>query len=114
MRFRRIAIAWLAAAGIALPVAAHADNRFSAGIYIGPPPPPVVYVPAPQPGYAWAPGYWAWDGYRHVWVDGRLLRARPGYVWVPDRWERRGHYWHHRHGHWQQGRGHHGDRHRRR
>ena len=107
MRTRKLLMSLLIAAGIALPGAAPADPRVSVGIHIGPPPPPVVVAPVPPPGYLWAPGYWAWDGYRYVWVDGRQVVARPGYVWVPDRWERRGHYWHHRHGHWQQGRRHH-------
>jgi WXXGXW repeat (2 copies) len=40
-------------------------------------------------GYEWVPGYWQWDGRRHVWVNGHWERARAGMVWEPARWERR-------------------------
>jgi len=58
-------------------------------IVIGVPPPVAVVetVPAPRPGYVYAPGYWAWNGQRHIWVRGRTIVERPGYTWVPDRWE---------------------------
>ena len=68
------------------------------GIDIGPPAPQVEVIPAPRPGFVWAPGYWAWEGNRHVWVAGRWMQSRPGYYWVPERWEQhaeeRGHHWH--------------------
>src|SRR5574341_99393 len=58
-------------------------------IMIGVPPPVAVIetVPPPRIGYVYAPGYWAWDGHRHVWVRGRTIVERPGYTWVADRWE---------------------------
>ncbi len=58
-------------------------------VVIGVPPPVAVVetVPAPRSGYVYAPGYWAWDGHRHVWVRGRTIVERPGYTWVADRWE---------------------------
>ena len=50
-------------------------------------PPPVVVetpVPAPGPGYVWAPGYYRWDGGAYVWVPGTWLIAPwPGAHWVP-------------------------------
>lgn len=58
-------------------------------INIGPPAPQFEAVPMLAPGYAWAPGYWAWAGERHVWVRGRVILERVGYRWAPDRWERR-------------------------
>jgi len=117
MRTKNLLWSLLIAAGILLaPAAGQADSRVSIGIAIGPPPPYVVAHPAPAPGYVWAPGYWAWNGYQHVWVGGHWIAARPGYAWVPDRWERRGPHWHHVHGHWKHrghgNRGHHrGHRH---
>jgi hypothetical protein len=112
MRTKNLLWSLLIAAGIALvPAASQADSRVSIGVAVGPPPPPVVMAPAPAPGYVWAPGYWAWNGYRHVWVEGYWMAVRPGYAWVPDRWERRGPRWHHVHGHWNPrhtGRGFHG------
>lgn len=37
-------------------------------VRIGTPPPAPRYevVPPPRHGYAWAPGYWAWNGHRHI------------------------------------------------
>ena len=62
------------------------------GVEIGVPPPAarIEVVPSPHPGFVWAPGYWRWDGNRHVWVEGYWLQSRPGYYWVPERWVRRG------------------------
>jgi len=58
------------------------------------PPPPrqevVVYQPAP--GYVWIPGYYAFDGYRYVWIGGRW--ARPPHhryhAYMAPHWEHRG------------------------
>ncbi len=69
-------------------------------ITVAPPAPMVEVVPAPRPGFVWAPGYWAWRGNAHVWIAGRWIPARPGYYWVPDRWVLRGGYWHYHPGHW--------------
>src|SRR3990170_492151 len=74
----------IAAATVSAAAVAEAATSVNIDINIGPPPPPVVVVPALRPGYAWAPGYWHWDGRRHVWREGRWIRERPGYVWVPD------------------------------
>ena len=45
-------------------------------ISLAPPSPQHEIVPAIQPGYVWAPGYWAWSGERHVWVRGRPIAQR--------------------------------------
>src|SRR5206468_6316324 len=78
---------------------------FNFGIEVAPPPPQVEVVPAPRPGYVWAPGYWAWEGGRHVWVAGRWIPVHRGYYWVPDRWVEyrgpRGPHWHFEPGHWE-------------
>jgi hypothetical protein len=54
----------------------------------------VVEVPPPRAGYVWAPGYWRWEGGRHVWVDGRFIRERRHFHYVPEHWDegRHGHY----------------------
>jgi hypothetical protein len=55
-------------------------------VEIAPPPPRIETVPTLHHGYAWAPGYWAWHGNKHVWVNGHTMHARNGYEWSPDRW----------------------------
>jgi len=81
-----------------------------------PPPPPVQEVAvetappapieevrpaAPFVGALWIPGFWHWQGGRHVWVAGRWSATPAGHAWEADRWDHRkdGH-WVHRPGHW--------------
>ena len=87
------------------PVALPAAAQVSVNIEIGVPPPPLRYevVPAPRPGYIWAPGYWQWEGQRHVWASGRWVAAQPGSYWVADSWEPRNGRHHFKPGHWERG-----------
>jgi len=65
----------------------------SFSIEAAPPPPREEIVPAPRPGFVWAPGYWDWRHGHHVWVRGHYIRERHGMYWHPDRWvERDGRY----------------------
>ena len=75
---------------------APAISAVNIGVEIGVPPPAarIEVVPPARPGFVWAPGYWGWEGNRHVWIEGRWLETRPGYHWVPERWVPRGR--HHR------------------
>jgi hypothetical protein len=93
MRFR------LAASGLATALlvsgmfcASVAQAQVSINIAIGTPPPAPVYevVPAPRPGFIWAPGYWDWDdhGHKHMWREGHWERDRPGYAYQAPRWVR--------------------------
>jgi len=81
-----------------LPVSAEAAVNID--VRIAPPAPRIVVVPAPRPGYVWAPGYWRYRGHRHVWVDGYWIRERPGYRWEPDHWEAVGPAYRFHRGHW--------------
>jgi hypothetical protein len=84
------------------PLAAQA--RVDLDINIGPPaPPPTYVVPPPRDGYVWAPGFYVWDGHRHVWHDGHWEHARRGYHYREDRWEQHGDRWHHVPGGWERG-----------
>lgn len=76
--------ALLAAAGMALPAAAQAAAAIS--VRIGPPAAPVELVPAPRPGWVWAPGHYEWRAERYHWRPGHWVRARPGYEYVAPRW----------------------------
>ncbi|MGA3007162.1 MAG: glycine zipper domain-containing protein [Opitutaceae bacterium] len=55
-----------------------------------PPPPsaPTEYVPPqPAPGSVWVPGYWAFDGYRYVWVAGCWqIPPRYHYAYISPHW----------------------------
>jgi hypothetical protein len=65
------------------------------------PPPPIVEVrPAAPRGGVWIPGYWHWNGQRHVWISGRWSAARAGMRWEPDHWVRTPHGYRMERGHW--------------
>jgi len=91
----------LTAGTLAAPAISQARTDFS--ITIGPPPPIVEPVPSPRHGYVWAPGYWDWNGHKHVWHKGAWKQQRRGYAWVPDRWDHRGDRWYREQGHWRRG-----------
>lgn len=79
----------LGAAGF-LPLPSIAQTNLSVVISSAPPAPRFESVPAARPGYAWAPGYWNWDGRRHVWLTGHWESARDGHryqgaEWIRDR-----------------------------
>jgi len=105
---KRTLFTTLAAAAIALPaltapaLVTPAAAQASLNISIGTPPPAPIYeaVPAPRAGYVWAPGFWNWEGSRHVWTKGHWMAERRGYAWVPDRWEHGNGGWHREEGHW--------------
>ena len=105
---KRTAVTLLAVAAILAPAALTPTAAQPLGVTfsIGTPPPAPAYevVPAPRPGYAWAPGFWRWENVRHVWVPGHWIVGRPGYHWVADRWiegPRGG--WHYHPGFWSRG-----------
>jgi hypothetical protein len=69
-------------------------------IDVAPPAPRVEVVPVARPGFIWAPGYWNWEGHRHVWVGGRWEHDHPGHHWVGESWEQRNGKYHFEKGHW--------------
>ena len=90
----------LGLAPVALPALAAVNINID--IDVAPPAPRYEAVPAPRSGYVWAPGYWQWDGQRHVWARGRWVEARPGAEWVADRWEPRDGRHYYEPGHWKE------------
>ena len=97
-RSRKIVGAGLAAALAVAPLAAFA--QVSVDVDIAPPALRYEAVPAPRPGFVWAPGYWHRTGGQWVWGTGRWIAARPGYHWAPDVWVHNGLRWHYVPGHW--------------
>jgi hypothetical protein len=68
---------------------------------IAPPQPRVIVAPPPRAGFVWAPGYYRWDGHRHVWVDGHFIRERRGWHWVPEHWDEHHGRYHFEPGRWE-------------
>jgi hypothetical protein len=95
MMIRTLALIGLLGFGTAATVyTLPAEARTYIGINLGyapPPPPPRYERVVAREGYVWAPGYWRWNGRRHVWINGYWMRGRPDYNWVGPRWEPYGH-----------------------
>ena len=66
--------------------------------YADQPPPPLPdydQPPAPDDGYLWTPGYWAWGQDGYYWVPGAWVQAPyEGALWTPGYWG----YWHNHYG----------------
>ena len=90
----------LLAALLAGAAAAPAVAQVSININLAPPQPQYEVVPVLAPNRVWAPGYWAWNGDRHIWMRGRSISKRDGYRWAPDRWEQRGGSYYRQPGNW--------------
>jgi hypothetical protein len=102
MDMRKLAIASLLAASTAIG-SSLAAARVDVDVVVAPPAPRYEVVPAPRHGYTWAPGYWAWNGHKHVWHSGRWMKERHGEHWVAHSWEQRGDRWYFHDGHWERG-----------
>jgi hypothetical protein len=86
------------AAGASLSMGASA--RVYVDVDVAPPAPQEEVIPEPRVGFVWAPGYWNWEGHRHVWVGGHYIHERAGHHWVPAGWEERHGKYHFNEGHW--------------
>ncbi len=86
-----IAAALLLGSAAMAPAMAQVD----VSIVVGSAPPPLRLetMPPPRAGYIWAPGYWNWDGYRHVWLPGRWEPERHGMYFQQPLWIHSGSGW---------------------
>jgi hypothetical protein len=100
MKTRKMLLAAIAATTLAGALPAFAD----VGLYVNVAPPAAPYeaVPAPRPGYVWAPGYYDYRNNHYVWTKGHWEHEHKGQYWHPSRWvEHDGRYslerggWHH-------------------
>jgi hypothetical protein len=87
---------------IVLPLQASAQVRINIFVNEAPPAPRYEVVPAPRRGYAWTPGYWNWNGQRHVWQQGQWVRARAGQQYQRTEWYRENDGWRLRKGGWKE------------
>ena len=99
VRTELLSLVLLAAGSIAAPCISYAGVAID--IDVAPPPVQVEAVPPVRAGFVWAPGYWSYEGGRHVWVGGHFIHERRGYHWVPETWVQRGPHWHFQRGHWE-------------
>src|SRR6478736_2178029 len=90
--------ALLSLGAIALPSAAMADVAVS--VHFGPPAPVYEHVPAPRPGYVWAPGHYEYRHSRYVWTGGHWIGERPGYAYHAPSWVERNGRWYYSDGRW--------------
>jgi hypothetical protein len=67
---------------------------------VAPPAPRAEHEPAHRDGYAWAPGFWEWNGRFFHWTSGTWIPERLGH-WAPDHWDQVGSQWHYVKGHWE-------------
>ena len=79
-------LATLFLANIAWSFRAMAQISLDVVIHTPPPPVRVEVVPAPRPGYVWAPGYWSWDRGQHFWQEGYWEAERSDARFVPAHW----------------------------
>jgi hypothetical protein len=97
----------LFAAAIASPSSAQIS------VYIGTPPPAVVYDepgPPPSPGFVWIEGYWVPNGHHYRWVRGHWERPPyEGAYWTHPHYDHYREGWQLHEGHWD--REDHGDHH---
>jgi hypothetical protein len=66
---------WMPGAVLAVVIASPSYAQIS--VYIGSPPPAIVYEeapPPPDPGFIWIEGYWRPVGHHYKWVRGRWER----------------------------------------
>ncbi len=96
LSLKKLLLAALLAGAAATPALA----QVSIHINVAPPQQRYEAVPVLAPDRTWAPGYWAWNGERHIWVSGRAIMKRDGYRWAPDQWAQRGNSYHQQPGYW--------------
>ena len=101
-KFREMLIV-SALAAVALAAPGPAQARTDVSITVGPPARIYEPAPPPRPGYVWAPGYWDWNGHRHVWHRGNWQHERAGYRWEPHHWAQHGDHWTLERGRWSRG-----------
>lgn len=83
--------------------AAPTQNQRAVWVREAPPPMRDEVVPAARRGRHWVPGYWNWQGRRHVWRVGTWVRARPGYTYANPSWVEHDGRWQFRRGQWARG-----------
>jgi hypothetical protein len=98
-----VAVLIAATTTVWLPTAMARGSQFEIELNIAPPPAVYEVVPAPRPGYIWAPGYWDYERNRHTWRRGHWEHERHGQRWAGGEWMEHDGRWHLNRGHWERG-----------
>ena len=85
-----------------MPLPSMAQSGINVFVTTAPPAPRYESIPAPRTGQVWAPGYWNWEGNRHVWTAGHWETIRSGYQYQRHEWARDNNGWRLNRGGWQQ------------
>ena len=97
------ALALVLSAAALAPTQAVAQATVQVVIGRAPPPMRQEMIPEMRRGYEWAPGYWNWNGRRHVWVPGHRQRTRHGHYYQQPQWQQDGERWQFNRGGWRRG-----------
>lgn len=99
---KKILVSVLFAAGMLGAATTPLPSMAAVDVYsrTAPPSPREERVPAARRGYVWAPGYWNWQGKKHVWVKGSYVHERRGYTYRPHEWVERDGRWQLKRGGW--------------
>ena len=99
----RQAISFIGAIVCLIGLSAPAQAQLNLNIIIGEPPPALIVEPPPPPrvGFIWAPGFWDWDGHRHIWRGGHWEGERVGQLYAQPRWVQAPGGWRFVPGHWE-------------
>jgi hypothetical protein len=103
MNSTKMLVAAAIAAMISMSSAMARGPNLDIELNLAPPPPPYEVVPPPRVGFIWAPGYWDYEGQRHVWRKGHWEHERHGQHWAGGQWTEHDGKWHLNRGHWERG-----------
>ena len=95
---------WTLMPAVMLAVAIASPSSAQISVYIGTPPPAIVYeeqVPPPSTGFVWIEGYWIPAGHRYKWIRGHWERPPfEGAYWVHAHYDHYREGWQCHEGHW--------------
>ena len=77
------ALVFCVAVGLGAIASESLNARAIVDIDVAPPAPREEVVPAPRVGFVWAPGYWNWDGHKHVWALAIGRKIVPAIIGLP-------------------------------
>ncbi len=101
----KLCVAAIIAISAAAFIPGQALAQVGVDIHVSNAPPPARYEadPSPRRGYEWSPGYWNWNGRRHVWTAGHWEPVRAGHYYQRPEWRQYNEGWRLSRGEWRRG-----------